>query len=114
MSVADDGYLEGKLNDEQGWFPNDHVQDINIISKFSLIEEEEKRKELFSSMNDSFLENNDLNNDEKIIISRDALSALMMNNDQMIPRTIVLQRGKKGFGFVLRGSRGNAKTNRFQ
>ena len=29
----------------------------------------------------------------------------MINNDAYTPRTIVLQRGKKGFGFVLRGSR---------
>lgn len=33
VSVADDGYLEGKLNEYQGWFPSDHVQEINIISK---------------------------------------------------------------------------------
>ena len=46
-----------------------------------------------------------MSNDETIVISRDALSALMINNDAFIPRTIVLQKGKKGFGFVLRGSR---------
>jgi hypothetical protein len=47
-----------------------------------------------------------MRNDDTIVISRDALSALMINNDTYTPRTIVLQRGKKGFGFVLRGSRG--------
>jgi hypothetical protein len=46
-----------------------------------------------------------MTNDDTIVISRDALSALMINNDTYTPRTIVLQRGKKGFGFVLRGSR---------
>ena len=46
-----------------------------------------------------------MRNDDTIVISRDALSALMINNDTYTPRTIVLQRGKKGFGFVLRGSR---------
>jgi hypothetical protein len=44
--------------------------------------------------------------DDTIVISRDALSALMINNDVYTPRTVVLQRGRKGFGFVLRGSRG--------
>ena len=44
-------------------------------------------------------------NDDTIVISRDTLSALMINNDPYTPRTIVLQRGRKGFGFVLRGSR---------
>ncbi len=53
------------------------------------------------------LENGEMTNDDKIVISRDALSALMINNDTFTPRTIVLQRGKKGFGFVLRGSRSN-------
>ena len=40
---------------------------------------------------------------DTIVISHDALSALMINNDCYQPRTVVLQRGKKGFGFVLRG-----------
>ena len=44
--------------------------------------------------------------DDTIVISRDALSALMINSDSYAPRTVVLQRGKKGFGFVLRGCRG--------
>ena len=47
-----------------------------------------------------------MTNDDTIVISRDALSALMINSDVYTPRTVVLQRGKKGFGFVLRGSRG--------
>jgi hypothetical protein len=50
-----------------------------------------------------------MRNDDTIVISRDALSALMINNDAYASRTIVLQRGKKGFGFVLRGSRGKKK-----
>ncbi|CAF4457701.1 unnamed protein product, partial [Rotaria sp. Silwood2] len=49
--------------------------------------------------------NGEMTNDDTIVISRDALSALMVNNDTYTPRTVVLQRGKKGFGFVLRGSR---------
>lgn len=54
-----------------------------------------------------FKEKNEINTDDTIVISRDALSALMINNDVYTPRTVVLQRGRKGFGFVLRGSRGN-------
>ena len=48
-----------------------------------------------------------MRNEDTIVISCDALSALMINNDTYTPRTVVLQRGKKGFGFVLQGSRGN-------
>lgn len=54
-----------------------------------------------------FKEKGEMTNDDTIVISRDALSALMINNDTYTPRTVVLQRGKKGFGFVLRGSRSN-------
>jgi hypothetical protein len=64
-----------------------------------------KRSVLFNNF--FFQENGEMTNDDTIVISRDALSALMINNDAYTPRTVVLQRGKKGFGFVLRGSRGN-------
>jgi SH3 and multiple ankyrin repeat domains protein len=56
--------------------------------------------------------NGETTRDDTIVISRDALSALMINNDRHAPRTIVLQRGKKGFGFVLRGSRGESLVHR--
>jgi hypothetical protein len=59
-----------------------------------------------------FKENGETTNEDTIVISRDALSALMINNDSYTPRTVVLQRGKKGFGFVLRGSRGNYSFQR--
>ena len=54
-----------------------------------------------------------MNTDDTIVISRDTLSALMINNDMFTPRTVVLQRGKKGFGFVLRGCRGKKKQITF-
>lgn len=53
-----------------------------------------------------YLETGEMIHNDQIVISRDTLSALMINSDSYSPRTIVLQRGKKGFGFVLRGSRG--------
>ena len=58
-----------------------------------------------------FSEHSESIDDETIVISRDALSALMINNDTYTPRTVVLQRGKKGFGFVLRGCRGTKKSS---
>lgn len=47
----------------------------------------------------------DISMDERVVLSRDQLTALILTNEQFHPRTIVLQKGKKGFGFVLRGSR---------
>ncbi|CAF3557332.1 unnamed protein product [Adineta steineri] len=81
LSVGEQGYLEGKCKDTEGWFPSNHVQDICVFK------------------------NNEITNGDTIVISRDALSALMISNDTNTARTVVLQRGKKGFGFVLRGSR---------
>ncbi|CAF3616590.1 unnamed protein product [Rotaria sp. Silwood1] len=81
LSVGEQGYLEGRCKDIEGWFPSNHVQDICVFK------------------------NGEMTNDDTIVISRDTLSALMINNDTYTPRTIVLQRGKKGFGFVLKGSR---------
>ncbi|CAF2809652.1 unnamed protein product [Rotaria sp. Silwood2] len=81
LSVGEQGYLEGRCKDIEGWFPSNHVQDICVFK------------------------NGEMTNDDTIVISRDTLSALMINNDIYTPRTIVLQRGKKGFGFVLKGSR---------
>ncbi|CAF1116801.1 unnamed protein product, partial [Rotaria sordida] len=81
LSVGEQGYLEGRCKNIEGWFPSNHVQDICVFN------------------------NSEITNDDTIVISRDALSALMINNDTYTPRTVVLQRGKKGFGFVLRGSR---------
>ncbi|CAF3564455.1 unnamed protein product [Rotaria socialis] len=92
LSVGEQGYLEGRCKDVEGWFLSNHVQDIcvfNYLSKMNYL---------------NHLENGEMTNDDTIVISRDALSALMINNDTYLPRTIVLQRGKKGFGFVLRGS----------
>ncbi|CAF3228137.1 unnamed protein product [Rotaria socialis] len=81
LSVGEQGYLEGRCKNVEGWFPSNHVQDICVFK------------------------NGEMTNDDTIVISRDALSALMINNDTYTPRTVVLQRGKKGFGFVLQGSR---------
>ncbi|CAF1289515.1 unnamed protein product [Rotaria sordida] len=81
LSVGEQGYLEGRCKDIEGWFPSSHIQDICVFK------------------------NGEMTHDDTIVISRDALSALMINNDAYTPRTIVLQRGKKGFGFVLKGSR---------
>lgn len=61
-----------------------------------------------SSSSRSLWLNSFLFKDERIVISRDVLSALINNEEKNISRTIVLQRGQKGFGFVLRGSRGKS------
>jgi hypothetical protein len=34
LSVGEQGYLEGKCKDVEGWFPSNHVQDICVFSKY--------------------------------------------------------------------------------
>ena len=100
LSVGEQGYLEGRCKEMEGWFPSNHVQDICVFSKFIPLR--------FLLINCLFIEEKgEVTRDDTMVISRDALSALMINNDAYTPRTVVLQRGRKGFGFVLRGSRGN-------
>ena len=33
LSVGEQGYLEGRCKDIDGWFPSSHVQDICLFSK---------------------------------------------------------------------------------
>ena len=33
LSVGEQGYLEGRCKDLEGWFPSNHVQDICVFSK---------------------------------------------------------------------------------
>ena len=121
LSVGEQGFLEGKCKDIEGWFPSNHVQDIRIFSESAACSLQQSQSiEIRCLLNvpstdlshrTSFeqnirLENGETKTDETIVISRDALSALMINSDSNAPRTVVLQRGKKGFGFVLRGCRG--------
>lgn len=34
LSVGEQGYLEGRCKDMEGWFPSNHVQDVCIFSKY--------------------------------------------------------------------------------
>ena len=101
--MGEQGYLEGRCKDMEGWFPSNHVQDICVFST-------EISFQLTENFHRYFSENGQMRNDDTFLISRDALSALMINNDAFTPRTIVLPKGKKGFGFVLRGSRSKRKV----
>mgnify|MGYP002384708762 CR=1 FL=1 len=33
--MGEQGFLEGRCKDMEGWFPSNHVQDICVFSKFS-------------------------------------------------------------------------------
>lgn len=76
LSVGDSGFWEGRSVGGEGWF------------KASCVEE--------------FI---DSNQSDTVVVKRKTLFDLITNNDLEAPRTVVLQKGKKGFGFVLRGAK---------
>jgi SH3/ankyrin repeat-containing protein len=86
LSVGDSGFWEGRLMNGQpgshteGWFRADCVEEFSLPKDGS-------------SQCDS------------IVVKRKTLFDLITHSDLNAPRTVVLQRGKKGFGFVLRGAK---------
>ena len=81
LSVGDSGFWEGRSNNNEGWF------------KASCVEEFSFPKDGSSNQTDS------------VVVKRKTLFDLITQNELNVPRTVVLQRGKKGFGFVLRGAK---------
>lgn len=81
VSVGDGGFWEGRLsNGVEGWFRADCVEE--------------------------FIVTRDLSDSDKILVKPKTLFDLLMTNSELdAPRTVVLQKAKKGFGFVLRGAR---------
>lgn len=80
LSVGDSGFWEGRLlSGNEGWF------------KASCVEE--------------FIVPKDSSQSDTIVVKRKTLFDLITNTDIEAPRTVVLQKGKKGFGFVLRGAK---------
>lgn len=79
LSVGDSGFWEGRAGGFEGWF------------KASCVEE-------FSLPKDS-------NQNDSIVVKRKTLFDLITQTEYNAPRCVVLQRGKKGFGFVLRGAK---------
>ena len=77
LSVGEQGFWEGRSNSCEGWFPSDCVEEIQLPKDY----------------NDS------------LVVKRKTLLDLITQNDFNTPRTVVLQRGKKGYGFVLRGAK---------
>ncbi|XP_064627381.1 SH3 and multiple ankyrin repeat domains protein 2-like isoform X2 [Lineus longissimus] len=81
LSVGEKGFWEGKSGDREGWFPSICVQEV-------------KTRKHDHRVPDS----------GSVVIRRNTLAALMLENNRG-PRTVVLVKGKKGFGFVLRGAK---------
>ena len=82
LSIGDSGYWEGRCVNglSEGWFK------AACVEEFMHAE-------------------HDL--DESIVVKRKTLFDLIAHYDLSALRTVVLQRGKKGFGFVLRGAKSN-------
>jgi SH3/ankyrin repeat-containing protein len=87
FSIGDSGYWEGRClsNACEGWFK------ANCVEEFMLPEHDS----------------------DEIVMKRKTLFDLITLSDLSALRTVVLQRGKKGFGFVLRGAKSKFKQHIF-
>ena len=80
LSIGDSGFWEGRSNTNEGWFK------ANCVEEFTFPKD-------ITQQTDS------------VVVKRKTLFDLITQNELNVPRTVVLQRGKKGFGFVLRGAK---------
>lgn len=100
--MGDAGYWEGRLISSassstpasligrEGWFKQECVEEF-VMPK--------------TSITAAAIANNEVAGDS-VVVKRKTLLDLIAHADfSNLPRTIVLQRGKKGFGFVLRGAK---------
>ncbi|XP_014668980.1 PREDICTED: SH3 and multiple ankyrin repeat domains protein 2-like [Priapulus caudatus] len=90
LSIGERGFWEGKVGHREGWFPNDYVEEVQM----------RRRK------------GSDSDDEDSVILNKNTLAALVSGQLDHQPKTVVLQRSNKGFGFVLRGARSlGAKLN---
>lgn len=85
FSIGDSGYWEGRCvsTGSEGWFKASHVEEFILPE------------------NDTV---------DSVALKRKTFVDLLQNIDLSALRTVVLQRGKKGFGFVLRGAKSKLKN----
>ncbi|XP_033741681.1 protein shank-like isoform X2 [Pecten maximus] len=89
--VSDQGYWEGRnMNGQEGWFPNDNIQEVRLRRRAGSL------GDIMKASRDNAL-------------NRNTLATLVHPYGSYSARTVVLQRGPEGYGFVLRGAK--SQTN---
>ncbi|CAH1799719.1 unnamed protein product [Owenia fusiformis] len=91
LSVGEQGFLEGRSQGYEGWFPPYCVEEVKM------------RRRGLKCLPDQ---------DDSILVKRHTLAALVHSDSAYAPRTVVLQKGKNGFGFVLRGAKSKDPSTR--
>ncbi|XP_074657452.1 uncharacterized protein LOC141910635 isoform X2 [Tubulanus polymorphus] len=84
LSVGERGFWEGKTGNREGWFPSERVEEVKLRG----------------------IKSENLNTDA-VITRRNTVATLMTEGYGDFTRTVVLQKGKQGYGFVLRGAKGS-------
>ncbi|XP_052102978.1 SH3 and multiple ankyrin repeat domains protein 2-like isoform X2 [Mytilus californianus] len=86
--TGDNGMWEGRANGQEGFFPYHHVQEVRL------------RKA--GSCGDILREST---------LQRNTLASIVHTYSDYAPRTVVLQRGPEGYGFILRGAKSQSTRN---
>ncbi|XP_076077149.1 uncharacterized protein LOC143047778 isoform X5 [Mytilus galloprovincialis] len=88
VGTGDNGMWEGRANGQEGFFPYHHVQEVRL------------RKA--GSCGDILRETT---------LQRNTLASIVHTYSDYAPRTVVLQRGPEGYGFILRGAKSQSTRN---
>ncbi|XP_056013643.1 SH3 and multiple ankyrin repeat domains protein 3-like isoform X6 [Ostrea edulis] len=87
LGVGEQGFWEGRVNGNEGMFPSNYVQEVKLRRKAGSL------GDLVSAAR------------HDMMLNRNTLAAIVPNFSEYAPRSVVLQKGPEGYGFVLRGAK---------
>ncbi|XP_078327445.1 uncharacterized protein LOC111102495 isoform X2 [Crassostrea virginica] len=92
LGVGEQGFWEGRVNNNEGMFPSNFVQEVKLRRKAGSL------GDLVSATRHDML------------LNRNTLAAIVPNYSEYAPRSVVLQKGPEGYGFVLRGAKSQTQS----
>lgn len=92
LGVGEQGFWEGRVNNNEGMFPSNFVQEVKLRRKAGSL------GDLVSASR------------HDMVLNRNTLAAIVPNFSEYAPRSVVLQKGPEGYGFVLRGAKSQTQA----
>ncbi|XP_065926674.1 SH3 and multiple ankyrin repeat domains protein 2 isoform X4 [Magallana gigas] len=92
LGVGEQGFWEGRVNNNEGMFPSNFVQEVKLRRKAGSL------GDLVSASR------------HDMMLNRNTLAAIVPNFSEYAPRSVVLQKGPEGYGFVLRGAKSQTQA----
>ncbi|XP_062608339.1 SH3 and multiple ankyrin repeat domains protein 3-like isoform X1 [Saccostrea cucullata] len=92
LGVGEQGFWEGRVNGNEGMFPSNYVHEVKLRRKAGSL------GDLVSASR------------HDMMLNRNTLAAIVPNFSEYAPRSVVLQKGPEGYGFVLRGAKSQTQA----